>query len=81
MDVVILYWLTNLISSDLQEVIQEHGRTVEHLWLRLQKQFLGNHETHTLHLDVAFCNFVQGDLFVSVYYHKFKGMVDALADL
>jgi hypothetical protein len=54
---------------------------VHHLWLTLEYQFLDNRETHTLHLDAAFCNFVQGDLSVTEYYHKFKGMADALADL
>jgi hypothetical protein len=32
-------------------------------------------------LDVAFRNFVQGDLFVNEYCRKFKGMADALVDL
>jgi hypothetical protein len=81
MDVVILYWLTNMISPDLMEVVQEHGRTTRHLWLGLQNQFLGNRETHTLHLDAAFCKFLQGNLSVSEYCCKFKGMADALADL
>jgi hypothetical protein len=52
-----------------------------HLWLAIENQFLGNHEQRTLHLDAAFRNFVQGDLTVSEYCHKFKNMVDALADL
>jgi hypothetical protein len=80
-DIVILCWLTNTISPDLQEVIWECGRTVRHLWLRLQNQFLGNRETRTLYLDAAFHNFVQDNLSMSEYYYKFKGMVNALADL
>jgi hypothetical protein len=81
MDVVVLSWLTNTISPDLMEVVRECGRTAWHLWLRLQNQFLGNCETRTLHLDAAFCNFVQGYLSVSEYCCKLKGMVDALVDL
>jgi hypothetical protein len=81
MDIVVLYGLTNAISPDLQEVIREHVRTTRHLWLGLQNQFFGNRETHTLHLDIVFRNFVQGDLSVSEYCRKSKGMVDALADL
>jgi hypothetical protein len=49
--------------------------------LFLTNQFLSNCQTRTLHLDAAFRNFVQGDLSVTEYCHKFKGMVDALADL
>jgi hypothetical protein len=51
------------------------------MWLTLENQFLGNCETRTLHHDAAFRNFVQGDLFVTEYCRKFKGMADALANL
>jgi hypothetical protein len=51
-----------------------------HLWLANENQFLSNRE-RTLHLDVAFRNFVQGDLLVSEYCRKFKTMADGLADL
>jgi hypothetical protein len=81
MDVVILCWLTSTITSDLQEVIRERGRPARHLWLTLENQFLGNRETRTLHLDTAFRNFVQGDLSVTEYCCKFKGMADVLDDL
>jgi hypothetical protein len=81
MDVIILSWLTNTISPDLMDVARERGHIARHLWLRLQNQFHGNRETHTLHLDVAFRNLVHGDLHVSEYCHKFKGMANALADL
>jgi hypothetical protein len=36
MDAVILYWLTNTISSDLQEVVRERGHPARHLWLALE---------------------------------------------
>jgi hypothetical protein len=62
-------------------VIRERGATARHLWLAIENQFLGNREQHTLHLDAAFRNFVQGDLTVSEYCRKFKNMADALADL
>jgi hypothetical protein len=58
MDAVILCWLTNTITADLQEVVRERGRPARHMWLTLENQFLGNRETHTLHLDAAFRNFV-----------------------
>jgi hypothetical protein len=51
MDAVVLCWLTNTITSNLQEVIRERGRPVRHLWLALENQLLSNHETRTLHLD------------------------------
>jgi hypothetical protein len=36
MDVVVLYWLTNTITADLQEVIWERGHPTRHLWLALK---------------------------------------------
>jgi hypothetical protein len=81
MDRVILNWISNSITLELHQVVWEHGATAHHLWLAIENQFLCNHEQRTLHLDVAFCNFVQGDLTVSEYCCKFKNMVDALADL
>jgi hypothetical protein len=81
MDIVVLCWLTNTITADLQEVVRERGRPARHLWLALENQFFNNCESRTLHLDAAFRNFVRCDLSVTEYCRKFKGMTDALADL
>jgi hypothetical protein len=81
MDAVVLCWLTNTITVDLQEVVRECGHPTCHLWLALENQFLGNCETRTLHHDAAFRNFIQGDISMTEYCHKFKDMADALADL
>jgi hypothetical protein len=81
MDSVILNWISNSITPELHQVVQERGATAHHLWLAIENQFLGNREQRTLHFDAAFRNFVQGDLTVSEYCRKFKNMADALADL
>jgi hypothetical protein len=81
MDSVVLNWISNSISVDLHQVVWEHGCTARHLWLTIKNQFLSNREQHTLHLDAAFCTFVQGDLSVNEYYRKFKAMADGQADL
>jgi hypothetical protein len=62
-------------------VVRKRGCTARHLCLAIENQFLGNHEQHTLHLDVAFRIFVQGDFSVSEYCRKFKTMADGLTDL
>jgi hypothetical protein len=54
---------------------------MRHLWLAIENQFLSNRDQRILHLDAAFRTFVQGDLSVNEYCHKFKAMVDSLADL
>jgi hypothetical protein len=81
MDNVILNWISNSISVDLHQVVRECGCMTRHLWLTIENQFLSNREHRTLHLDAVFCTFVQGDLSVNEYCHKFKAMADALADL
>jgi hypothetical protein len=81
MDSVILNWINNSISADLHQVVQEHGCTARHLWFAIENQFLANREQHTLHLDAAFRTFVQGDLSINEYCHKFKAMTNGLADL
>jgi hypothetical protein len=81
MDSVILNWISNSITPELHQVVRERGATARHLWLAIENQFLGNREQRTLHLDVAFRNFVQGDLTVSEYCRKFKNMAYVLADL
>jgi hypothetical protein len=62
-------------------VVRERGCTTRHLWLAIENQFLDNREQRTLHLDVVFHTFVQGDLSVNEYYRKFKAKADGLADL
>jgi hypothetical protein len=54
MDNIVLNWISNSISADLHQVVQEHDCMTRHLWLTIENQFLGNHEHHTLHLDTAF---------------------------
>jgi hypothetical protein len=81
MDNIVLNWISNSITPELHQVVQEHGATARHLLLAIENQFLGNREQCTLHLDAAFRNFVQGDLNVSEYCCNFKNMADALADL
>jgi hypothetical protein len=50
-------------------------------WLALENHFLGNHETHVLHINAPFRSFVQSDLSVSNYYQKMKGFADSVANL
>jgi hypothetical protein len=81
MDSILLNWISNSISSELHQMVRERGSTACHLWLTIENQFLSNREQHTLHLDAAFRNFVQGDPSVSEYSRKFKALAVSLADL
>jgi hypothetical protein len=81
MDSVVLNWISNSISTGLHQVVRERGCMACHLWLAIENQFLDNREQRTLHLDVVFRTFVQGDLSVNEYCRKFKAMADGLVDL
>jgi hypothetical protein len=62
-------------------VVRERGCTMRYLWLTIENQFLDNRDQRTLHLDAAFCTFVQGDLSVNEYCRKFKAITKGLTDL
>jgi hypothetical protein len=81
MDSVVLNWISNSISADLHQVVRERDCTTRHLWLAIENQFFDNCEQRTLHLDAVFRTFVQGDLSVNEYCHKFKAMANGLTDL
>jgi hypothetical protein len=44
MDIVVLNWISNSITSELHQVARERGATARHLWLAIENQFLGNRE-------------------------------------
>jgi uncharacterized alpha-E superfamily protein len=51
MDCVVKSWIASTISNDLVEAVMSRDATTRDVWLALEDQFLGNQETHTLHLD------------------------------
>ena len=75
MDYVVQSWITDTISDDLTEAISSHGSTARDLWVTMEMQFLGNHETPTLLLDFEFQGFSPGDLSVADYGRRFKKFV------
>ena len=81
MDCVVQSWIAGTLSDDLADAISSRGSIACNLWVALETQFLGNHETRTLLLDVEFHSFAQGDLSVTDYCRRFKRMADQLADL
>jgi hypothetical protein len=51
------------------------------VWLAIEAQFLDNSESRVLQLDTRIHAFKQGDLSVSDYCHRMKGMTDDLRAL
>jgi hypothetical protein len=81
MDCVVKSWITGTISDSLAEAVVEPGTTARTHWLAIESQFRGNRETRALQLEAAFRTFNQGDLDITAYCRKLKGMADALRDL
>ncbi|XP_062230091.1 uncharacterized protein LOC133927670 [Phragmites australis] len=81
MDCTVRSRLYGTISTELLKVVMTPTSTTRSISTALEDQFIGNKETHALHLDAQFCTFVQGDLLILDYCRKLKGMADALGDL
>jgi hypothetical protein len=67
MDTVVLSWLHETITVELQDIIRDQADTARQAWLTLEDQFLGNRDARALHLDAQFHLFSQGDLSVDEY--------------
>jgi hypothetical protein len=81
MDNVVLSWLHDTITVELQDIIRDQADTARQAWLALEDQFLGNRDARALHLDAQFHLFSQGDLSVGEYCRQMKGLADSLRDL
>jgi hypothetical protein len=81
LDSVVLSWLHDTITIELQDIIRDQADTARQAWLALEDQFLGNRDARALHLDAQFHLFSQGDLSVGEYCRQMKGLADSLRDL
>jgi hypothetical protein len=81
MDMLVKSWIFGTISPELQDVTHQRGLTARVAWLAMENRFIGNQETHALHIEATFWNFVQGNLNVNNYCLKMKGFADSLIDL
>ncbi|WVZ73451.1 hypothetical protein U9M48_021755 [Paspalum notatum var. saurae] len=81
MDCVVKSWIYGTLSTDLANTVMEQASNARSIWLAVESQFLGNKEHRALLLDTRFRTFVQGDLSITEYCRRLKGMADALGDL
>jgi hypothetical protein len=80
LDSIVLSWILGTISKDLHDLVR-NTTNARGAWLALEGQFLGNAKARALRFDASFRTFVQGDLSVSEFCRKMKGMADSLGDL
>jgi hypothetical protein len=78
LDNIMVTWILGTPSPKLHKIIQELMETARQASLTLKAQFLGNRKSHILQLGARFRVFKQGDLSISDYYHRMKGMADDL---
>jgi hypothetical protein len=78
LDNIVVTCILGTLFPELHEIIRESTETVHQAWLVIKAQFLGNSESRILQLDARFHAFKQGDLSVSDYCHRMKGMTDDL---
>jgi hypothetical protein len=81
LDNIVVTWILGTLSPKLYEIVQEPTETTRQAWLAIKAQFLSNSESRVVQLDARFCAFKQGDLSVSDYYHRMKGLADDLCAL
>jgi hypothetical protein len=74
----VVTWILDTLSPELHEIVRKPTETARQTWLTIKAQFLGNGEWHVLQLDIRFLAFKQGDLSISDYYRRMKGMADNL---
>jgi hypothetical protein len=58
MDIVVKSWIYDTISLGLQDVTRQRIHTARDAWLALENRFFGTCETHALHTDASFRNFI-----------------------
>jgi hypothetical protein len=80
-NIVVTWILDSLPPLELHEIIQEPTETARQAWLTIVAQLLSNNESRLLQLDARLRAFKQGDLSVSDYCRRMKGMADDLCVL
>jgi hypothetical protein len=81
MDEVVLSWIHDTLTAELQDIVRVSDDTAHRIWGALEAQFLGNRQTQILYLETAFRQLAQGDLSVDGYWRQMKTMVDTLRTL
>jgi hypothetical protein len=74
-------WILGTLSPELQDIVREPTETARQAWLTIEAQFLSISELRVLQLVTRFRAFKQGDLSISDYYRRMKGMTDDLCAL
>jgi hypothetical protein len=78
LDSLVVTWIFSTLSPELHVIVREPTETARQAWRVIEAQFLDNHKSRVLQLDTKFRVFKQGDLSVSNYCRRKKGMANDL---
>jgi hypothetical protein len=81
LDNIVMTRILGTLSLKLHEIVRVPMDTARQAWLAIEAQFLDNSKSCVLQLDARFHAFKQGDLNVSNYCRRMKGMADDLRAL
>jgi hypothetical protein len=81
LDNIMVTCILDTLSPELHEIVCEPRETARQVWFALEAQFLNNYKSCVLQFNARFHIFKQGDLSVSDYCRRMKGMVDDLCAL
>ncbi|XP_072150639.1 uncharacterized protein [Setaria viridis] len=79
-DCVVLTWIYNTISSDLQQSLMIRPRPAREAWCYLENEFLGQKESRALLLETQFRNLRQDSMMITDFCRKLETMAASLAE-
>jgi hypothetical protein len=79
-DCVVLTWMYNTVSSNLQQSLMIRQRPACEAWCYLEDEFLGQKESHALLLETQFCNLRQDSMTITDFCRKLETMATSLAE-
>ncbi|XP_072150121.1 uncharacterized protein [Setaria viridis] len=79
-DYVVLTWIYNTVSSDLQQSLMIRPRPAREAWCYLENEFLGQKESRALLLETQFRNLRQDSMTITDFCRKLETMAASLAE-
>ncbi|XP_024989294.1 uncharacterized protein LOC112523854 [Cynara cardunculus var. scolymus] len=80
-DSIIKLWIYGSISQSLLQMVLKKDSTALQVWNNLETLFRDNKDAKSMQIDSELRNIVMGDLFVTTYCTKIKGLPDLLVNL
>ena len=80
-DYTVLSWIYGSVSPDILGIVMRSGASARTIWDAIENLFRDNKKHRAIQLESEFRNTPQGDMSISDYCAKLKGLADALMDV